>query len=240
MTFSKFAPQLFALLLVLVYSSGLGMAIRESEEAIAEIGIVKESGLSAYGSRDLTGSPLSTFALGDKIVVLSRNADIARLLLGDGSEGFVSIRAITIREGVTLADAMVKVRYFEKMADEESWKAGYWEKQGSPWVALVARTLGSRPDAATLPPPVSTYEPTIAEPTLIVKNDTSYSIRIYLTGTRTVSKTIAPRGSWTSTFPAGSYRVVAEVTSGRVTPLRTTWTLQRGYRNDITLYIVTR
>ena len=139
---------------------------------------------------------------------------------------------------MTLSGAMRRVKYFEKMA-AESLDSSYWEKQGAPWVALVARELANRPGAALLPPPTSEFEDTYSPPRLTVTNSTAYTIRVYMTGARTLSKTISPGDSWRSEFPAGSYRVVAEATAGDVVPLRTTWRLQQGYRHTITLYIKT-
>jgi hypothetical protein len=235
--FPRLASYLLAFLAMLSYSSILGATLEEGDKFIAEIATVQQSSLSSYRSHSLTGSPASSFVRGDKLVVLSRSAEVARILLGDGSEAFVSARSLGVWSKVTLADATAKVLYFEKMAEEQATQASYWERQAAAWVALVSRTLGARSEAASLPAPVSIFEPSLTESKLVVENDTLYTIRLYLTGSRTVSKTIRPGASWEGTFPPGSYSVVAEVTSGNVRPLRTTWKLEKGFNNEIRLYI---
>lgn len=222
---------------VLVILSSIGLAGQAKDRVIAEVGSVREFKVNVFKTNTLDGVSVASFDFAEKVVVLSRSREIARILLSDGSEVFALLAGLEISAPVTLLGAMSRVTYFEKQATKDALNSGYWEKLGAPWVALVARELASNPNAATLPPPTATDEETDTAPSLKVINNTKYSLRLYLTGNRTVSKTIAPGSSWKSEFPSGSYRVVAESTTGNVIPLKTTWKLDKGHRHEITLYI---
>lgn len=230
---------IIGLLLMLLPCNSLAQASRKFARHIAEVASVKEDLLPVFEDKTLVGESITEFTRGDKVVVLKRTSEIARVLLGDGTEAFVQARALKVGASLTLAGAISRVEYFEKQAGTDPVNSEYWEKLGAPWVALVARVLASKPGAARLPAPTSLYQDSDSPPALKVENNTKYVIRVYMTGSRTVSKSISAGDSWSETFPAGSYRVVAEATSGNVLPLHTTWILKTGYRHEITLYIRT-
>jgi len=193
---------------------------------------------SVFDNKSLEGDPVREIGSGTKVVVLSKTTDVCRVLLETGDEVFCLAVWIAIGDEVTLAGAMSKVRFFERKSAEEPWNLPYFDTQSAPWVALVARELARSP-GGKLPEPEEIEQQEDSLPQLEVKNLTQYTLRIYLAGPRTFSRLVQPGGAWKDDLPTGSYRVVAEVTSGNVTPLRTTWHLKRRYVHTVRLYIKT-
>ncbi|MBL8060758.1 MAG: hypothetical protein JNK63_08605 [Chthonomonas sp.] len=174
-----------------------------------------------------------------KLVILAKNSEYVTVLNTDGAELYVPTFAVVFREKVTLKQALEKVDYFERERQRYPDRGTYFDIQAGPWVALVARHLGSQKDAGTLPDVTGTRARDYVAPKLTVKNSTQYSLRVYLVGPTTVTRTIRAGASLGERFPAGSYRAVVQALSGSVRPLKTTWKLDTGYEHQITLVIKT-
>ncbi|MFQ3677796.1 MAG: hypothetical protein SNJ74_07635, partial [Fimbriimonadaceae bacterium] len=225
------------ILLALLLSVACVAAAPASDRIIAHLGVVTTA-TQAFADNGMQEAVVS-LAPGDKLVVLSRSQTVARILRTDGRELFVPLPHVRIAEPVTLRTAIDRIRFFERMRSSDPAASAYYDEQAGPWVALVARQLAIRNDAGELPDLDRTGWGGDTLPTLELKNNTSYSLRVYLVGPRTVTRTIAPRSTLTEDFAPGTYRVVVETTSGDVTPLRTNWKLETGYVHSITLYIET-
>lgn len=221
----------------------VGMLLALAGAAVAKAQVIAHVGRTltvtdAYLTKDMYGSPDFRIPYNTKVVVLSHGSGVARLLMGSGDEVFVPLYQIDVLEPVTLKQANAKIRYFERMKDNDPFNADYFDQLAAPWVALVVREMAKKAKEG-LPEPVSVYEYEEAPPTLKVENSTKYKLRIYLTGPKTITRVVPAHETWSEQMPAGSYRVLAEAAAGNVIPLRTTWRLKQGYTHSIMLYIRT-
>lgn len=216
----------------------LAGASAAGSKTIAHVGkTLTDAGV--YLTKDMYGSPDYRISSDTKVVVLSYDDNVVRLLTAEGDEVFVPRVEIEIGDRVTLKQAFSKIQYFERMKSEAPWNAAYFDQLSAPWVALVARELAKFAKEG-LPEPEAYYTSDDTPPTIKVTNSTRYKVRVYLTGPRTLTRLIASNTTWSEQVPQGEYRVLAEAVSGNVIPLRTTWKLGQGYTHSIKLYIETR
>ena len=196
------------------------------------------SGCQTYSDNGFS-IPSGRLYQGDKVLLVSKSSSTARLIGTDGLECFVPLANLSFIE--TISDSGVKRRIvmFVKQLRERPYDTAYIDAQAAPWVALMARVLGNSKTAAL--PDLSTFGQTSdATASLEVANETQYTLRMVLSGPKSIVREIRPGGTWTEVVPDGSYDAFVETTSGKVTPLHSTWTAQLGYRQGVRLFIQTR
>lgn len=228
-----FTWKLLGLLVLMVSCCSLARAA----ETIATLGLTQHV-TAKYSDPECTVI-VEELSASHKLVILARNAEYVTVLNTDGTELYVPTFSVVFRERVTLKQALEKVDYFERQRQKYPDQGAYFDLQSGPWVALVARHLGNQKDTGTLPDVSGTRARDYVAPLLTVKNSTEYSLRVYLVGPTTVTRTIRAGSSLRERFPAGRYRAVVQALSGNVRPLKTTWKLDTGYEHQITLVIRT-
>lgn len=194
--------------------------------------------VGVYYTKNMYGSPDFSIPYDTKVVVLSYGSGVARLLMSTGDEVFTPLEALEIGDPVTLKQASSKIKYFERMKNEDPLNGDYYDQLCAPWVALVVRELAKTAKEG-LPNPDSVYTYEESPPMLKVENSTQYKLRIYMTGPKTITRLVSAHDTWSEQMPQGTYRVLAEAVTGNVNPLRTSWKLQQGYTHTIMLYIKT-